>query len=784
MLPFDDKQVFEMIAQQALESSGLDPEDQMLDKMPQEVEEDDGFYDNLRSQMDDKDAKKLAVELLKYIEQDKSSQQDWLDTAKNMKPFLGYTLTLEDKKASGRLYKTYDSTLAIALSKQTAQFNAGLLHESGIADFKVRGEIDEAKEDRGERRRAFLNYFVTSVDRGYYDDFKKFTFLLSWYGGVAKKIYIDPISGEPRSRHIDPEDFIFNAKCSSVAECSRLTHRLRLSPRDIILKQQEGVYDPDVKLPYLTNSDAANAPDDDIGSPDNDKDGDTPSMEFTQYEVHDYCDLKRLLDPMLIDETPILPEPWIITIDATVKDVVSLRRGWKKGDPRKERIPTFLYFMRKNGFDSMGNGLSHEIGTNCAALSNIQSMTIDAAILRNNPAGFTSVRLKAQDSLMDMVPGTLTYLDTSPAPARDAFFLPPWQGADPILMELRRELLQQTQEAAAVSSMGIAELKDNAPVGTTIAHYEEAGRLRDAIFQSFCDTFIVEMSMLEEKFAETIEYQDFSFGGKTMAITQEDLTDKDIYLVPMSNPATNSSTQRLLRSEALLRLSREAPGIANEKELFRMNCEALQISPQEIERIMTPEEQPEVPALDPLTENMNMMQGRPVKAAIWQNHLAHILSHGAVSENLNLPPEARAAAAAHVQEHMAFQYLVETEQKIGMQLPPLEELQDPEVQNAIALKVAEVTHVQEQAPPIDPMQLAAEAQMQENQIKALQLEKDAEIQQMKMEMDSKIQELKATMEIFKSQLRFEEAVAKNESAERIALLKSNTELQKQGETNG
>ena len=760
--------IAQMIAQsssQELPEEGLEEEAEIM----QEPEEED-FYRNLRSEMDDKDAKTLAAELIKLIEQDKQTQRTWLDTAENMKTYLGSSLVEEDDKRSGRTYKTYDSTLAISFGKQSAQLTSGLLHESGMADYKIRSEIDEAKEERGEKRRAYFNYFVTSVDEGYYDDFKKFCGLLAWYGGVAKKIYIDPSSGEPRSRHIDPDDFIFNAQCSSVRECERLTHVLHLSRRDIILKQELGEYDTNVKLPYLFDKDAQDTSNSTNGSTKS-SGKDSPSIDFTQYETHTYADIKQMLKPMQSDsnESLTLPEPWIITIDPTVVDILSIRRNSKKDDPRKERINHFVYYTRRFEFDSMGSGLAHDIGTNCAALSNIQSMTIDAAILKNNPAGFTSVRIKEQDAVMDMVPGTLTFLDTSPAPARDAFFMPPFQGADMGLMELRRELLTQTQEQAAVSIAGIAEMKDNTPMGTTVARMDEQNQLRSAIFQSVCDVLIVEMRMLEDVFAQTIQYQDFSFGGKNFSISAEDFADKDIMLVPMANPATNSATHRLLRSEALLKLSRESPGIANEKELFKMNCEALQISPQEIERIMTPEAQEETKPLDPITENMNLMQNKPVKAAIWQLHQAHIISHGSVSENPNLPPEVRTATAAHIQEHMAFQYLIETQQKMGMELPPLEELEDPETQNTIALKVAEVTHIPEpEQQPLDPVQLAAQAQEQENELRAQEMEKDAVLEQ-----------LKATVEVLKAQLRAKETEAKIASNERIAVLKSNTELKKQ-----
>ncbi len=580
----------------------------------------ENFYENLRSKLDDLDAKKLATELLSLIEKDRDTQTSWLETANELKPYLGYILEPEGDVRSGRKFKTYDTTLSVALDKQVAYLSANILHESGIADYIIVGEIDDAKEELGVKKAAFINHFVTRVDKGYYQDFKKFFTLFAWYGGVAKKIYLDPVTKMPCSRHIDPEDFIFDASCASVATCERVTHTLHLSARDIILKQQTESYDPDVVLTYLANDDIKDDPIESLGKKTKNPDG---NSTYTQYETHTYIDIDRLLNKNRLDINAkvTLPEPYIITIDATMKDIVSIRRNWKFDDKDKNKKDFFLYYIRKQGFDNMGCGLAHDIGANCIALSKIQGLTIDAAILKNNPSGFTSVRMKEQDAMQDQPPGTWRFCDTSPASARDAFFSPPYTGADVGLIELGKGVLAQTQEAAATSSLNVAEMKDNTPVGTTMIRSQEDSRLRDAISQSFCDYLREELSMLEKLFAESLEYQEFSFGKQKFSISAEDFGSEDVVLVPMHNPANNSATHRMIRAQELMRLSREAPGMTNEKELFKMNCEALQLSPQEIEKIMTPESnEQEVVPLDPITENMNLMMGKPVVTAVWQNH--------------------------------------------------------------------------------------------------------------------------------------------------------------------
>jgi hypothetical protein len=157
----------------------------------------------------------------------------------------------------------------------------------------------------------------------------------------------------------------------------------------------------------------------------------------------------------------------------------------------------------------------------------------------------------------------------------------------------------------------------------------------------------------------------------------------------------------------------------------------------------------------------------PLKAAIWQEHAAHKLVHGLYAQQY---PELQPVLMAHIKEHDAFEYLVQMQELLGIQLPPLEQLQDPQVQNNIAMAIAGalqdsgMIEQSDQSETIDPNALLMA------EIKAKEAETAAK---------ERIANLRAETDIFKAQLDFEKEKAKIESNEDIAQLKSETELTKQ-----
>ncbi len=727
------------------------------------------FYDNLADKFPEDGMKKLSTYLLESIEEDIEARKGWMESVEKVEQYLGFSLEDSKNIPFKESTRTYDSTLATALIRFYSTTRAELLPQNGPAGFKINGQDDEQVQMRGERVKDWLNYYLTVVDKSYYTDFERFLLYLGLYGSGFKKVYYDKLLKKPLSRFIMPKDFIIDSDCTSILESNRLTHVLHLSKREIILNQQKKIY-RDVELSYLKTLE--NNEDEDTEDTTVSKNKETNLEAYTKrslfpiYEVHTYLNLEDFEKSGGSDkDDETVPLPYIVTIDKITKEILSIRKNWLEEDEEHKRRNYFIQYNYLPGFGIYGIGLAHLIGANAITLTTLLRMLVDAGKFKNLPGGLRAKGFKQQQNDLIVGIGQFVEVDTGGIPLQEAFMPLPYAEPSNVLRELMLGIMEQTKELGSTSEMGMLDSKEDIPTGTTLALLETNNRIQSAVLRSIHYSLTQELQLISKVFGETLETQEFSTNGKQQQIEANDFIE-DIQIIPVSDPAVNSTPQRIMKAESILRVAQIDPQAHNMSAIFRMVYKAQGLDDQDIENILKPDQtESQVLPLDPITENMNAMQGMPLKAATWQAHDAHIVAHSPfIEESPNMQ--------AHIQEHRALKYLVDMQMQLGFELPPLEELQDPEIQNAIALKVAELTgsqeSQQENSAPIDPNALLM-----------------ADIQQKAAETAAKerIATQRAETDIFKAQLDFEKEKAKIESNEDIAQLKSETELQKQENQN-
>jgi hypothetical protein len=730
-----------------------------------EQNSDNSFYANLAEDMTDSSRHKLSTYLLEQIDEDIEARKDWLTSVQKVKEYLGFSL--EDLKdiPFAQSTRTFDTTLSTALIRFYATTRAELLPQSGPAGFKIQGEVSEELEKKGELIRNWLNYFLTVKDYAYYSDFERFLLYLGLYGSGFKKVYYDKLSNKPISRFIMPEDFVIDGDCTSVLESERLTHILHLSKREIILKQQSGIY-RDCELPYLKGLDT-NDEDDDTDS--KKKDGIdlsayTKQSLFAIYEVHTYLNLEDFTDSSDSKNITEVPLPYVVTIDKISKEILAIRRNWDEQDEERKRTNYFVQYNYLPGFGVYGIGLAHLLGSNAITLTKLLRQLVDAGSFKNLPGGLRTKGFKQQNNDLIVGPGEFVEIDTGGVPLSEAFMPLPYSEPSQTLRELRLEIVDQCRELGSTSELGMLDSKEDIPTGTMLAALETNNRIQSAVLRSIHHSLSYELQLIEKLFRDTLEYEEFSFGNSNSVISLEDFID-EVKIIPVSDPSTNSKIQKIIKAQEVLRTAEIAPDMHNMKEVLRINYEAQGLSSEEIDKILPADEEQEVPPLDPITENINILMGKSVSAAMWQDHAAHKMVHGTFAEQ---HPELQAQIMAHITEHEAYEYLIKMQQMIGSELPSLEEIQNPDIQNAIALAAAGGLDASGEASnstqgPIDPNELIlADIRQKEEEVKAKERMADK-----KLEFDT-----------FKTQLDFEKEKTKIESNEDIAELKAETELKK------
>jgi hypothetical protein len=173
---------------------------------------------------------------------------------------------------------------------------------------------------------------------------------------------------------------------------------------------------------------------------------------------------------------------------------------------------------------------------------------------------------------------------------------------------------------------------------------------------------------------------------------------------------------------------------------------------------------------DPVAENMDILNGKPVKAFFYQDHDAHIAVHQAAMQDpilmqvMGQNPKAQmmmAAAQAHIAEHVAFKYRQMIEQRMGVTLPPVEDEMAPEVESAMSEMMATAAQ-----------QILQQNQAQAAQQQAQQRAQDPVVQMQQMELQLKQQKQQADVELERMRLQLEQQKIESDAAakaDRLAL---------------
>lgn len=712
------------------------------------------FNENIAERLDDKDLNTLSAKLLELIDQDRASRAEWQSSINNAKKYLG---TKIDDYVASPIYAcgAFDSTMLAVLLKFWSIARAELFPMKGPAESEVLGSETDEVLQQANRSSTWTNYYLRFVDKPYYSDSERMLMYVLFYGSGFRKVYQDPILNRPMARFIEPEDFIVNNNTVSILESSRVTQQVYLNRKELLLLQLTGVYRK-VDIPEQADNDTQAKDSKKNRDGVNTKTAENKSL-FLIYETHADLEPFKDIDDGIqdTDKKNAIPLPYIVTICASSKEILAIRRNWKQDDPTFKRNECFVHYQYLPGWGLYGWGIAHTHGSNAIAATCTQRQLIDKGALENYPGGFISKGLKIENNNKLPTPGEWVQIETDGiATLRDSTMPMPYGPPSVVLKDLRQDLVTDMQNLGGIMSTAIAENRPDAPVGTTVALLEENGRLQSSILRSLHMSLTEELGLLAKLFGEYLGDSPYPFSveGQESVILRTDFND-NVRVFSVSDPNLTTSTQRIVRAEALLKLASSAPQIHDLREAYERMYRAMNV--EDIEKLLPPPPpQPEQTApLDPVTEVMNAMTGKPIVAAMWQDHPAHVMVKMAKIQEMQMTDpqgtaQASAALSANIAEHNAMQYVLQMQMQMGIQLPPLEELKDPNIQNEIAIKAAEVA--QQQMAEMQGQQQAQQP-LDPNVVMMADIEQKKEATMLKDKTDQQ----KIELEAYKVQMNFE-----------------------------
>ena len=694
------------------------------------------FEGNLAEVMEENDLARLSEDLIGLIDSDIDSRKDWADTFVDGLDVLGFRYEERTDPWEGAcgVYSTVLSEAAIRFQAETMSETFPAL---GPVKTKILGEETKEKMESAARVKADMNYELTENMVEYRPEHERLLYSLGLSGSAFKKVYYDPNMGRQVALFIPAEDCIVPYSASHIETAERVTHVMRKTKNEIRKLQVNGFY-RDIELgepePYHSDIEVRKAEEGGYSLTDDDR--------YALYEVH--ADL--VIDGIDESEDDIA-KPYVVTIERGSSEVLSVRRNWNPVDPLMLKRQHFVHYPYVPGFGFYGLGLVHIIGGYARAGTSLIRQLVDAGTLANLPGGLKSrgLRIKGDDAPIE--PGEFKDVDVPSGSIRDNIMPLPYKEPSQTLLALLDKITTEGRRLGAISDMNISDMSANAPVGTTLALLERTLKPMAAVQARVHYAMKQEFKLLKALMAEyaPAEYSYQPLRGEVSA-RQADYASVDV--IPVSDPNSSTMAQRVVQYQAVLQMSQTAPQIYDLPQLHRQMIEVLGV--KNADKLVPTKD--DIQPTDPVSENMNALIGKPMKAFLYQDHDAHIGAHMAfmqdpqVAQLIGQNPQAKqimASLQAHIAEHLGFKYRKQIEEKMGAELPPPNEQLPEDVEVQLARVVAEAG---KQLTQTNQQQAAQAAAQQQAQDPMFQLQQ-AELQVKAQEVQRKAQKDAADMQL-------------------------------------
>ena len=715
-------------------------------ELSQDMEPD--FSANLAEYMDEGDLSALGQELVDDVESDLRSREDWEQTYKKGLDLLG--LKIEDRSTP---WPGACGVFHPILSEAAVRFQSQAIMETfpagGPVKTKIIGRTTPERQQQALRVKEDLNYMLTEKMSEYRSEHERMLFALPLAGAAFKKVYFDPTLGRPTSLYVPAEDFVVPYGASDLQTSNRYTHIMRRYPNEIRKLQVINFYrDVDLSTPVPNKNEIQRVKDKLSGEQQIDTDD-----RHVLLEVHVDLDLAGYEDVGKDGEPTGIAIPYVVTVERSTGVVLSIYRNWKEDDALKLKRQHFVQYSYIPGFGFYPFGLIHLVGGIAKSATSILRQLVDAGTLANLPAGLKARGLRIKGDSTPLMPGEFRDVDIPSGAIKDSITFLPYKEPSQVLAGLLGTLVEEGRRFASIADLQIGDANQSAPVGTTLALMERAMKVMSAVQARLHASLKQELSLLVD-IIRTHMKGDYEYETDIGATRTEDY-DGRIDVVPVTDPNAASLSQRVVQYQAALQLAAQSPRMYDLPELHRQMLTVLGI--QDPGKIIpnTNEKKP----MDPISENMAILSGKPVKAFLYQDHEAHIKVHMSAMQDPKIlqivgqSPQAsmiQAAATAHIAEHIGFQYRREIENQLGVELPPPDEPLPEDVEVALSKLVAdaagkllqkdqaEAQQQQIQQKMQDPVVMA---QMQDAQNKTAEIQRKAAKDRADQELREKQQQI-------------------------------------------
>ena len=744
-------------------------------------EKDDEFSANLVEEMVEDELVMLAGDLIGDYEADLSSRKDWMQTYVDGLELLGMKIEERTEPWPGACGIVHP-LLSEALVKFQSETIMETFPAAGPVKTQIIGKETQEKKEAATRVRDDMNYQLTERMVEYRPEHERMLWGLGLAGNAFKKVYYDPGLERQTAIFVPAEDIVVPYGASSLETAERVTHVMRKTANELRKLQVAGFY-ADIELPEPQDTL------DEVEKKIAEKMGfqATSDDRYKILEMHVDLDLPGYEDTDEKGEPTGIALPYVVTIEKQTQTILAIRRNWNPDDPLKAKRNHFVHYGYIPAFGFYCFGLIHLIGSFAKSGTSIIRQLVDAGTLSNLPGGFKTRGLRVKGDDTPIAPAEFRDVDVPSGTIKDNIMTLPYKEPSMVLAGLLDKIIDDGRRFAAIADLKVSDMSAQSPVGTTLAILERMLKVMSAVQARIHYSMKQEFKLLKVIIRDYTP-DDYSYEpvDGERSVKQSDYDQVDV--IPVSDPNAATMSQKVVQYQAVLQLAQGAPQLYDMPLLHRQMLEVLGIRNAE-KLVPMPEDQK---PRDPVSENMAIITGKPVKAFIYQDHEAHIRVHMAGMQDPKIAAligqnpmaqQIQAAMMAHINEHVAFEYRRQMEEQMGVELPAPNEEMSEEMEIAVSRVAArgaekllqkdqaEMAQQQAQADMQNPL---TQIQMQELQIKAAEVERkkqkdimDAaakadqlEIERLRIEKQAESEGAKLGVQIAKARA---EGAAKNEA---------------------
>ena len=783
--------IIEGLGEPDLEIEIEDPESVRIKMGEMEIElepgdeTDEDFNANLAELMGDEELALIASELIGDFDEDVAARKDWIQTYVDGLELLGMKLEERAEPWEGAC-GVYHPLLSEALVKFQSETMMSTFPAAGPVKTQIIGKETPGKKDAAKRVQQDMNYQLTDVMKEYRPEHERMLWGLGLSGNAFKKIYFDPNLDRQASIFVPSEDMVVPYGASDLESAERVTHVMRKTDNELRKLQVAGFYrDIDLGEPNNTLDEVEKKIAEKLGFKA------TSDSRYKLLEMHVNLDLPGFEHQDKDGMDTGIALPYVVTLEKGSSQILSIRRNWQPDDETYAKRQHFVHYGYVPGFGFYCFGLIHLIGAFAKSGTSIIRQLVDAGTLANLPGGFKARGLRVKGDDTPIAPGEFRDVDVPSGSIKDNLMPLPYKEPSNTLFQLFNTIVQEGRRFANTADLQISDMSSQAPVGTTLAILERTLKTMSAVQARVHYSMKQELGLLKEIIAAYTpdEYSYEPVEGHRYA-KRSDYDDVDV--IPVSDPNASTMAQKIVQYQAVFQLAQQAPNLFNMPLLYRQMLDVIGI--KEAEKLV-PMDEDQKPT-DPISENQNVLKGKPVKAFDYQDHRAHITVHMAAMQdpmiqqllqNNPMAQQMQAAMMSHINDHLGMEYRKQIELQLGFNLPVNKDESgddvhiNPEVEARLSPLLAQaaqrllqqnsqqVAQQEAQKAAQDPVvqmqqaelaikqaeqqrkaakdQVDAELRMKQQQIEAGRIISQAELERQKLEANQKMESLRLAAEM-------------------------------------